>query len=96
LLCVIAAEDYSDYPIRKAVMAKYRKKPVIVEAIRYFDHETSHDAVREFVTAPIDEVGRLEHQWTLEILNTAEKCWIPVPKGHWIIKGVAGEFYPCV
>ena len=76
-------------------MAKYRKKPVIVEAIRYFDHETSHDAVREFVTAPIDEVGRLENAWKLEIFNTAEAQWLPVPKGSWIIKGIAGEYYPC-
>lgn len=74
---------------------KYRKKPVVIEAIRYIDHEASRLEVREFVTDLIDEVGRLEHNWTIEIYNSAEQCWIPIPKGHWIIKGVMGEFYPC-
>jgi hypothetical protein len=38
-------------------MAKYRKRPVVIEAIHYIDHETSHQEVREFVTVNIDERG---------------------------------------
>lgn len=29
------------------------------------------------------------------VFNTAEQCWLPVPVGWWIIRGLRGELYPC-
>lgn len=67
-------------------MGKYRKKPIVIEAI-HFTRE-SEDEVYGFITTPhwADEEGIVIK--TLEGNHLAKY-------GDWIIKGVAGEFYPC-
>ena len=84
-------------------MTEYRKKPVVVNAIRW--DGTNADAVREFVKddsglsmvtdfrPQIEAYGRVGNAKcfcieTLEGNMTARE-------GDWIIKGVVGEFYPC-
>ena len=72
-------------------MAKYRKKPVVIEAEQFTDE--SKDRVFNFVTcnctADFDDTGApiLKIQ-TLEGVMT-------VSLRDFVIKGVAGEFYPC-
>ncbi len=79
-------------------MARYRKKPVIVEAERwhYFQQENqlgvspnifSHDGGRRCVQCDelLDEHGTIP---------TLEGNHIVCP-GDWIIIGVKGEKYPC-
>ena len=71
-------------------MAKYRKKPVIIEAMQFTDSDKNR--VFNFVTcnsyaAFEDEKPVLKIQ-TLEGVMTASL-------GDYIIKGVNGEFYPC-
>jgi len=71
-------------------MAKYRKKPVIIEAMQF--REENKDRVFNFVTcnraadfeggSPILNIQTLEGIMTTRI-------------GDWVIKGVHGEFYPC-
>jgi hypothetical protein len=61
-------------------MAQYRKKPVVVEAIQWF-RMGDHPKV----TLWKDGTG-----W----IKTLEGGHIVTP-GDWIIRGVAGEFYPC-
>lgn len=29
-----------------------------------------------------------------QLWNTQERCWLPLPVGHWVIRGLLGEFYP--
>ena len=77
-------------------MAKYRKKPVVIEAFQYprlDSHEDGFDAFLEWT----DEVGFTEYvtekNGTLSI-KTLEG-WMTAQPGDWIIKGVKGEFYPC-
>lgn len=69
-------------------MAKYRKKPVVIEAIRFMGD--NQEIVKLFGTAGIDYAGREDKLSirTLEGVMTATK-------GDWIIKGIKGEFYPC-
>lgn len=72
-------------------MKKYRKKPVVIEAMQ-FTEETKNQ-VFNFVTcnkfAHHDYNGNpILDIWTLEGRMTAQL-------GDWIIKGVQGEFYPC-
>lgn len=66
---------------------KYRKKPVVVEAVRW--NGNNHKEVIDFAENKIwfDELGNI---WiaTLEGDMVAQK-------GDYIIKGVQGEFYPC-
>lgn len=67
---------------------KYRKQPVVIEAVQYHGYHTG--AIRDFcgecVREPIGE-DYIEII-TLEGVMTASK-------GDYIIKGVNGEFYPC-
>ena len=67
-------------------MAKFRKKPVVIEAVRW-DGENKNE-VEQF----LDNNGFVKGDYvdigTLEGLMTASV-------GDMIIKGVKGEFYPC-
>jgi hypothetical protein len=77
-------------------MARYRKKPVEIEALQFdgtvisanrilgWIGSNGGDAKRAHATRP--ELGLVIH--TLEGSMRAEP-------GDWIIRGVHGEFYPC-
>lgn len=69
-------------------MTKYRKKPVVVEAIQ-FNGKNSAD-IHEFCGDKIREPVGKDY---LEI-ETLEGVHIASP-GDYIIKGIKGEFYPC-
>lgn len=74
-------------------MAKFRKKPVIIEAMQFRSGMDAGD-ICKFVTADCT----LNHGDGEEVismtLDTLEGE-MAVNDGDWIIKGVAGEFYPC-
>lgn len=70
------------------MMAKYRKKPVVIDAIQWSG--INHDDVSEFASDAIIKFlddGRLS-------IRTLEGNLIASP-GDWIIKGVKGEVYAC-
>ena len=78
---------------------KYRKKPVVIDAILFWKNG---DAVLNWVNEGQAKIGRdpatwhpIEgpHQWGL-MIPTLEGQHIATP-GDWIIRGVAGEHYPC-
>lgn len=65
-------------------MAKYRKKPLIIEATRYRTGDKGAEALVCFC----DTLKGVPHIHTLE--------WVMVVReGDWIIIGVKGEKYPC-
>lgn len=64
----------------------YRKKPVVIEAVQWFK-DGDHHAVMNYESPDPTMQGR---GW----ITTLEGGHIVTP-GDWIIKGVAGEFYPC-
>ncbi len=69
-------------------MKKFRKKPVIVEAVQWTGYDK--EKIDKFVGKELDytasDTGLVIH--TLEGDMTAY-CF------DWIIKGIKGEFYPC-
>ena len=78
-------------------MAEYRKKPVVIEAVQLrwdtWDEMCEHagvgkliDGKPEGVFGPDSEINL--HIPTLEGLMVAEE-------NDWVIRGVAGELYPC-
>ena len=67
-------------------MAKYRKKPVVVEAVQWKWHNGPE--IEEFMGWPYGSAP------DILILETREGLMY-VSYGDWIIKGVNGEFYPC-
>ena len=81
---------------------KYRKKPVIIEAMKWTGD--SHRDMFNFIdgkdlNAPIEPSGKnfyIDHSKVKGglVIKTLEGEHL-ANIGDWIIKGVAGEFYPC-
>ena len=71
-------------------MAKYKKKPVVIEAVRFMIDETLPDWFMDRVS---DNIIITHSDGTCEI-NTLEGV-MKADKGDYIIKGVNGEVHPC-
>ena len=70
---------------------KFRKKPVVIEAIRWDGKEETFEAIRQFSAERM--VGRNRASGYL-LIRTPEGV-MKAMIGDWIIKGVRGEIYPC-
>lgn len=69
----------------------FRKKPVVIEAVRYLPGETCQD-VAEFMGVDHDERDCFDDaEWAIETLEVL----VFARPGDWIVRGVQGEFYPC-
>ena len=73
---------------------KYRKKPVVIEAMRYTI--TDRAAVIAWCGAQSEAINDDGAPYQLKNIRitTLEGVMMAEP-GDWIIKGVEGEFYPC-
>lgn len=67
-------------------MAKYRKKPIVIEAVQWTGGNVNE--IRQFTG-----VGATLHSGEL-LIETLEGR-LHASYNDWIIKGVKGEFYPC-
>lgn len=76
-------------------MAKYRKKPVVIKAVQFFDNAESITNISNFIgnaflvkvdyknpDKPVIPIATLEGVMTASV-------------GDYIVKGINGEFYPC-
>jgi hypothetical protein len=72
-------------------MTKFRKKPVVIEAMQFGD--ASKDQVLNFITCTAFPSWDADGNPTLTISTLEGDMLASV--GDWIIKGVKGEFYPC-
>lgn len=73
---------------------KYRKKPVVIEAIQFTDDKTEAlIRLQEFMDKDIKVFYQNFKEPKIEI-ETLEGI-INASIGDYIIKGVNGEFYPC-
>ena len=70
-------------------MKKYRKKPVVIEAIQYYG-----DNYNEILNFTGNKSLLSLKQSNEIIISTLEGNMI-VSIGDYIIKGIKGEFYPC-
>jgi len=68
-------------------LQKYRKKPVVIEAIQW--DGTNCDFIEKWTGHAFASTGRGQ-----AIVRTLEGA-MNVPPNAWIIKGVKGEFYSC-
>ncbi|MGE0290385.1 MAG: hypothetical protein AB7I42_25060 [Bradyrhizobium sp.] len=71
-------------------MSRYRKKPVVIEAVLHAGSEPWPDW---FQCAVEDRTVRIFEDGEAEI-ETLEGVMLAKP-GDWIIRGVKGELYPC-
>mgnify|MGYP000900063290 FL=1 len=67
-------------------MAKYKKKPVVIEAIRFVG--SKYEEIKGFI-------GQNTLCSDLSIVIPTLEGDMVAQKGDYIIKGVHGEFYPC-
>lgn len=76
------------------VFMKYRKKPVIIEAIQWTGKNKKE--IKEFVGSMAEfEIAELkDNKLYYLFINTLEGR-MEASEGDYIIKGVNGEFYPC-
>ncbi len=78
-------------------MGKWRKRPVTVEAVQWLRHGDHPEVKRYPDSSPVINKAlccckriTADHGW----VSTLEGGHIVCPK-DWIIRGVAGEYYPC-
>ena len=74
---------------------RYRKKPVVIEAIRWVWSNWSD--ICDFVPVPdvlyVPDEEEYKQEPTLKIRTLEGE--MDVPYGHYIIKGVKGEYHAC-
>jgi len=81
---------------------KFRKKPVVIEAVRFDYTEEGIAKVKAFCGNTIGNIRKARHPTALgeaEIGTLEDGIHLTVQhiatEGDWIIKGVQGEFYAC-
>jgi len=73
-------------------MHQYRKKPIVIQA--YQLHAVDCDDCPQWLKDFFDNPELCEVLETCIVINTLEGKMKAYP-GDYIIKGIAGEFYPC-
>ena len=71
-------------------MPKFRKKPVVIEAMQWDGNNV--EEISQFIDTSCDWHYDKKQQKEL-VINTLEGD-MTADQHDWIIKGVAGEFYP--
>ena len=79
---------------------KYRKKPVVIEAVQYTLEFKQLDIAIMSLKDIIKELGIDEDDiWILtrsyKLQMKTKEGYMNASPGDWIIKGVEGEIYPC-
>lgn len=72
-------------------MARFRKKPVEIDAVRW----TEEVAMAELInfTNGLVKLNDVDREFT--VYDRLHDTWVKFEYGDWILKGVQGEFYPC-
>lgn len=77
---------------------KFRKKPIVIDTILWAGGNTElldEFCGNEWGRADAKGLDNFEEIENVVVYNKAERQWINVPVGHWIIRGIEGEYYPC-
>lgn len=74
-------------------MAKFRKKPVVIEAVQFTGFDGSPDLVGQEMALFLESAVISFKDGGL-VIHTLEGN-MRVDVGDWIIKGIKNEFYPC-
>ena len=76
------------------MMAKFRKKPVVIEAVQFLPSNDHAFDVPDGVHLWPDERGFQPRDMSWGFIDTLEGR-MHVMAGDWIITGIQGEKYPC-
>lgn len=84
-------------PLYQAAPKKFRKKPVVIEAMCFTTNNEAGsptmDAIVNWINQGRVKVGAWHNCTNIFIVTLEGEMRADV--GDWIIKGVQGEFYPC-
>ncbi len=69
-------------------MAKYRKKPIVIDAVQFNGH--NDHTIKLFCPSARDPIDIKPNM----IIPTLEGDHL-ISVGDFVIRGIAGEFYPC-
>ena len=81
-------------------MARYRKKPVVIEAYHWVESHSRHNSdewpewLRRADDSDASQPGAFFRLADKLLISTLEGNH-EVGDGDWIIQGIAGELYPC-
>lgn len=76
---------------------RYRKKPVVIDAVRWTGDNYDELFVwtgERFLLVPAPDRTE-DPDITAEVFDVLHSTWVGVKTGQWVIRGVKGEFYPC-
>lgn len=77
-------------------MAKYRKKPIVIEAVQFKADDISTQANVNFGYPNNGYAeGEERHPFDGEYWISTLEGQLTISEGDWIITGVKGEHYPC-
>lgn len=76
------------------MIRRFRKRPVVIEAVQYRPHDNCAE-VMLFIGIPSDLVDPCEEDDEDTFMIPTLEGNMEASPGDWIIKGIAGEFYPC-
>jgi hypothetical protein len=81
---------------------KFRKKPVVIEAVQFEYSVEGYNKIKAFAGDAIGSMSKHRHPGAIgevQILTLEDGVNLKVKHiaqdGDWIIKGVQGEFYAC-
>ena len=81
---------------------KFRKRPVIIDAVKFEYTDIGVKALKEFAGDNVGVISKARHAGALAEAHilTLEDGKDNIVKhvateGDWVIRGVKGEFYPC-
>lgn len=76
---------------------RFRKLPVEVEAVQWTGENAAE--MRAFAPGKWETVASEDRaddpEITAQVYDKLHSTWVGMRTGHWVIKGLAGEFYPC-
>ena len=75
---------------------KFRKKPVVIEAVQFIDRPELIGELADFLDETCELKSHQEDGYDVSkiVIHTLEGD-MTASEGDWIIKGIKGEFYPC-
>lgn len=76
-------------PAAQGTVAQWRKKPVVIEAVRWDGDQSTFDTIERWAGKPVNDLDG----YTLLIPTLEGEMQASL--NDWIIKGVKGEIYPC-
>ena len=79
-------------------MARYRKKPAVIEAVRWWGKYTEGDEWPDWFRDAVDSLNitiRNKYERPLVLLVHTLEGVMTATSGDYTIKGVNGEIYPC-